>query len=208
MSQQHFVVGYGSLMSHDSRFRFSQINTRVQPVWVNGWERGWVTSCAKERFNSVGAYPNPNAKLNATLVPVSTITPELQQREQNYRFTEVPHQVISLTQAPTTEADVLSETNRYWICETLQQTQPDAAHPLLQSYIDTCLAGCVESGGLTFARSFIETTQFWHSNVQSEFWINDRKHIKYPRAAQVTSEQAANFDELLQEFDLLGLRTE
>lgn len=196
-------------MSHDSRFRFSNISATAKPVWVLGWERGWVTRCPVERFNSVGAYPNSKAKLNATLLPVATITPELHTREKNYRFTEVaPEAVCTIQSTSGVGHGGQTENNkRYWICETLHQNCPDNQQPLLQSYIDTCLTGCLESGGLEFAKSFIESTRFWYGHEDAQYWLNDRQHPKYPRAAQTTTEQQHLIDSLLAEFNLLRFRT-
>jgi len=203
------MIGYGSLMSHDSRFRFSDIDTTAIPVWVQGWERGWVTSCPIECFNSVGAYPNPEAKLNAALLPVENISPELHEREKNYRFTEVAAQAVNAIQsASLTHQSTQGEyTVRYWICETLKSSLPDSEHPLLQTYIDTCLAGCLETGGLEFAKSFIESTRFWQQFDGAQYWLNDRQQSKYPRAARISSEQIQTIDALLQEFNLLKFRT-
>mmetsp|Transcript_23923 Transcript_23923/g.29249 ORF Transcript_23923/g.29249 Transcript_23923/m.29249 type:complete len:98 (-) Transcript_23923:30-323(-) len=48
----------------------------------------------------------------------------------------------------------------------------DKNRVLKQSYIDTCLLGCIELGGIQFAIQFIKTTLNWHG-----YYINDRPTI-------------------------------
>ncbi|MFG1349215.1 gamma-glutamylcyclotransferase family protein [Xanthobacter autotrophicus] len=65
---------------------------------------------------------------------------------------------------------------------------PDAAFPLVQSYIDVVLQGALAEGG-AFARELIETTFDW-----SEFWLDDRP---IPRRPWAETEQAGAIDRLL-----------
>lgn len=51
---------------------------------------------------------------------------------------------------------------------------PSARFPILQSYIDVCLSGCLEHG-VAFAREFISTTFLW-----SPYWLNERKLSRRP----------------------------
>ena len=51
---------------------------------------------------------------------------------------------------------------------------PSREYPILQSYIDVCLSGCLEFGE-DFAREFLETTFEW-----SQFRINDRVLARRP----------------------------
>eukprot|EP01051_Picozoa_sp_SAG22_P019494 SAG22_NODE_3619_length_1613_cov_1.747028_1_plen_306_part_00 len=51
---------------------------------------------------------------------------------------------------------------------------PSATHPILQSYVDVCLSGCLEHGE-AFAREFIETTFLW-----SSYFLNERELARRP----------------------------
>lgn len=210
MSEQHYVIGYGSLMSHDSRFRFSNIDTKGLPVLLSGWERGWVVNCPIEKFTSVGATANEQAQLNALLVPVEAITPELQQREQNYRFTPIAHHDV----IPFFENDELPEKSaKFWVCEVLNPTESCENHPIYQSYVDTCLVGCLENGDDNFASLFIASTFGWLHSTQTEshqpaHWINDRNAPHYPRAANIDKETESRIDQLLAQMDILQYRQE
>ena len=58
LDESHIVLGYGSLLSRDSRERYSQINTLGIPVMVSGFERAWVTRSIQEQQTYVGAIKN------------------------------------------------------------------------------------------------------------------------------------------------------
>ena len=51
---------------------------------------------------------------------------------------------------------------------------PSIAYPILQTYIDVCLTGCLEYGP-DFAREFIATTFKW-----SPYWLNERAIARRP----------------------------
>jgi hypothetical protein len=70
---------------------------------------------------------------------------------------------------------------------------PNAKFPIVQSYVDVFLSGCLEqeerSGVAGFARECIATTSGW-----SEHWVNDRL---YPRRPFVYQPKARDIDRLL-----------
>jgi hypothetical protein len=59
--------------------------------------------------------------------------------------------------------------------------EPDAAFPMLESYIDVVVEGGLEYGA-DFAREIIETTADW-----SQFWLNDRELARRPWVHDVKS---------------------
>jgi hypothetical protein len=61
----HIVIGYGSLMSKQSRDTHSNIRSLPLPVVVNGWERAWVTKSNDEKQTYVGAYRNNASSFNS-----------------------------------------------------------------------------------------------------------------------------------------------
>ena len=76
-------------------------------------------------------------------------------------------------------------------------------NPINQTYVDTCLIGCLESGSERVIEQFIETTYGWENG-----WYNDRIRPQYPRAAVLTNKQIELVDSLLERAGILGLRTE
>lgn len=189
---QHYVLGYGSLLSRDSRERYSQIFTPGLPVNVTGFQRAWVTRSIAEQQTYVGAITDSNSQLNALLIPTA-INPQLKHREKDYRFVEVGVQALSFTGAPMSETLFNAlEKHTFWICETLQVLPANEQFPVHQTYIDTCLSGCFEHGGETKAHAFVSQTKGWEHPR-----YNDREAPKYPRAANLDSRQHSKIDAIL-----------
>lgn len=92
---------------------------------------------------------------------------------------------------------------------------PDPQHPIVQSYVDTILRGCLNVGGEEFAKDFIQETKGWHPEEiirgheslkydqgrrKGPVWIDDRDDPVYIRGDPTYSSQnAERFDELLEE---------
>ena len=69
--------------------------------------------------------------------------------------------------------------------------QPPSLHfPIVQTYIDVCITGCLEHGEL-FAREFLRTTFLW-----SPYWLNERALARRPWVHQ---KQYVKIDALLGE---------
>jgi hypothetical protein len=143
------------------------------------------------------------------LLPIEEISPELRSREQDYQFIEVdpscievPHQ-SPLARAELVEIQANPETHKIWICANLHIEQANIHYPIYQTYLDTCLVGCFDSGIVDFASEFIKSTHFWEHG-----WINDRHQTRYPRAARVTLQQREKIDQLLQQHQVLEFRQE
>lgn len=196
IDEPHVIMGYGSLMNADSRHRHSNIPHHGISVSVLGFERAWVTRSLPEKQTYVGAYQQANAWLNAQLVP-SHLDPSIQQREQDYRFTSVNVAQLSLSYDDAVKETLAAwlSARELWICETLHTQPATDEYPVNQSYVDTCLAGCLELGGESAARDFIQSTKAWdHPRV------NDRQAPNYPRAARVSPEVHTTIDGLLHEY--------
>lgn len=189
---QHIVLGYGSLLSRDSRERYSQIFTQGIPVQVAGFQRAWVTRSIAEQQTYVGAIADSNSQLNAQLIPTA-INPQLKDREKDYRFVEVNAKALSFAHVPMTETLARTlDSHTFWLCETLDILPADHQFPVSQTYIDTCISGCLEHGGEAQAQAFVQHTQLWaHPR------INDRKAPKYPRAAKVDESTQRKIDDIL-----------
>ena len=189
---KHFLLGYGSLLSDDSRFRFSQNPHPAASVMVSGFRREWITRSEPEKQTYVGAVIDADAALNAHCIPV-VLNPSLHKREQDYRFVEVSLAQVSSLQCPN--AHLLDAIERpevtLWLCESLLRQPPTPDFPIHQSYIDTCLSGSLTHGGLTEAKRFMLSTSGWGHIV------NDRASPRYPRAARVNDDSLRIIDDEL-----------
>lgn len=63
-----------------------------------------------------------------------------------------------------------------YICVTPHT--PDVVTPIVQSYVDVVLGGCLEVS-VAFAEQFVRTTGGWQHH-----WINDRQAPRYVRAVR------------------------
>lgn len=189
MSVQDYVVGYGSLLSTYSRTTYSGLHDPALPVLALGWRRGWTVRYTDEAATYAGVRPAPGHVLDAALVPTE-ITDTLRHRERGYVFTELPRETV---RPATPDIGPLPE-GRFWIVVNREQVRADADHPIPQSYVDTCLAGCLETGGEARARAFIRNTELWDSP-----WIDDRDSPAplYPRRTPLGREERARIDALL-----------
>jgi hypothetical protein len=111
--------------------------------------------------------------------------PHFDQRERRY------HRVIIPQQAVTALSGERLSSATIWAYMTSRPGEPSHAYPLVQSYIDVILTGCLAIG-VDFAVEFIETTSGWGAA-----WLNDRAHPRYARAMSHIP-QAAEIDRQLQ----------
>ena len=189
MSATDFVVGYGSLLSRYSRETYSNLTAEAVPVVATGWRRGWTVRYRDEAATYAGVRAAPGHLLDAALVP-TVISPELRDRERGYDFVELPPETVHA--APGTGATLPA--GRYWIVVNREQVRADRAHPIPQTYVDTCLIGCLETGGERRARDFIRHTELWDSH-----WIDDREADTplYPRRTPASDDDRTTIDALL-----------
>ncbi|OLF81436.1 hypothetical protein AWH62_01840 [Maricaulis sp. W15] len=184
-----YMIGYGSLLSSYSRRTYSKIESVIRPVVATGWRRGWTVRYGDEAATYAGVRQAPGQVLHAALVP-TRITAELRHRERGYVFTEVDPATVH----PAGSDKSALPDGRYWIVVNREQLRADSAHPIPQTYVDTCLAGCLETGGEARARAFIEATELWDAP-----WVNDRDSAAplYPRRTPLDAGDRALVDRLL-----------
>lgn len=205
--QQHYLVGYGSLLSHDSRSRYSNIYCPNMPVEVKGWRREWLARGLKDLQTGLGVSQMQSATLNAVLLPIEQISAELRTREQDYQFVEIdPASIKSSDGSQRTLSELekiqtTPENYKIWICANVHKMQADNHYPIYQTYLDTCLVGCFDMGIDNFAAQFIQHTHFWQHG-----WVNDRNSARYARAAKVTAQQHQQIDQLLATHQVLDYR--
>jgi len=188
------VLGYGSLMEDDSRKRTSPDAGPAHPVELSGFRRGWFERGDSTGFSTtyLGVRPDAGSRINAVAYEVAV--EELaatDARESSYCRTAVPLEHLS----PREASFALPAGAQAWIYATDPRriAPPDARYPIVQSYVDVFLSGCLEQEERFhlegFARECIATTGGW-----SEHWVNDRI---YPRRAFVYQPRAYRIDALL-----------
>lgn len=177
-SQPQFVVGYGSLMQEASKRRTTPQAGPSRPVWVSGFERGWYArGSAFSPTTYLGAVVRPDGRMNGVVYALPGVS-EIEAtdaREQGYC-----RKPVAAAQLAPLDLDPLPS-GQVWIyaLEAGQANPPDAAFPIVQSYVDIFVGGCHEIGQAhalaDFAEACVSTTTGWSSH-----WVNDRLMPRRP----------------------------
>lgn len=199
----YLMLGYGSLLSHASRKHYSNIDKPGLPVVLDGWQRSWTSRAEHESQTYVGAQPQPDKQLNGVIFALPELDEDFRSRERDYQFVRVDQTDLSLVLPASNEKTLRAALARFeiLICKTLVPKHASEAYPVHQSYLDTCLLGCLEVANAEFAKGFLASTTGLKPN-----WLNDRADPKYPRTACVNPQQQSVIDGLLREAGLLSGR--
>jgi gamma-glutamylcyclotransferase (GGCT)/AIG2-like uncharacterized protein YtfP len=191
-----YIFGYGSLIEQASRIRTTPLAMYVLPARARGFARGWWARTGAIGFSTtyVGVIPENSATVNGVVYAVSE--EELKatnQREQGYTPTDITRDVEILGGGAAPKGRVWIYVNDSKKGER-QKCLPSPQFPIVQSYVDICLTGCLEieegfPDAGNFAREFIESTQ-----ECSKYWENDRVN---PRRPLIALPLASNIDALL-----------
>ena len=74
-----------------------------------------------------------------------------------------------------------------------EREMADVSHPILQSYVDVVMAGCLEMGGVEFASEFVRSTHGWDGEYR-----NDRDdETRWKRIVDVDSDTQQTIDDIL-----------
>lgn len=195
----NYIFGYGSLLSEYSRRHYSNIQAPVTAATVKGWVRAWCATYPDEGATYAGALRSDSNQLDGVLIPTE-IDEGIAEREREYQFTLLNSDELSLDFTKQR----FSEEDQIWICETLIAGVATKVNPLPQSYVDTCISGCIESKGTEGALRFIQQTEGWDCT-----WVNDRASNQqpiYPRHTPVSDEQSQLIDSLLEQQGVLQFR--
>jgi hypothetical protein len=193
-TRAQYVVGYGSLMQDESRARTAPKAGPAHPVEIAGYRRGWFTRGSPTGFSTtfLGVIPNRQSRLNAVMYQVRPA--ELASTDSRERFycrdLVEPSAVTRLDPgfSPPPDAQVW-----IYVSRASGAAPPSSDYPIVQSYVDIFLSGCLEQEQrfalAGFARRCIATTSDW-----SEHWVNDRL---YPRRPFIYQPRAREIDALL-----------
>lgn len=151
---------------------------------------------------------NGKCEINGVIFQVPTMDiPDFDRREVGYTKIRIPLEYITIQNATATttsyqqqsyrqQADFTFTSNdNIWLYVPLPGHihYADENHPLLQSYVDTVLQGCLEWGGPTMAEQFILTTGGW-----SEYFLNDTPSSRRP---WLYRKEYNTIDELLKRYE-------
>ncbi|MDV7103562.1 gamma-glutamylcyclotransferase family protein [Vibrio sp. TH_r3] len=178
-----YIFGYGSLLNTHSRLLTGQTGDAI-PVVVRGLVRHWSLIDDSYQLSPL-AIEIGEGQVNGVLLEVDDSSlGEFDIREAGYSRIKINHNKIDVSVK-------LDSTKPVWVYVTNSIKNPTVHAPIVQSYVDTVLAGCLEISE-DFAIHFIETTLGWQHPFE-----NDRTQPKYQRQAGVTDEHRSVIDNLL-----------
>ena len=179
-----FIFGYGSLINGQSRNTTAGTPMPALPVRVSaafGYVRTW-NDRSPSGFTALGLrrprIGESASTINGVLYPVQgNDMSKFDAREEGYARVEVPMEDIEAVSWQS-----LPASGHVWAYIPAKPAgvpgeglpEPDAAFPMLESYVDVVLEGAMEYGP-DFARELIETTAGW-----SRYWLNDRELARRP----------------------------
>lgn len=202
MDRQNYIFGYGSLIEQESRMRTTPSAKIALPVRVRGVKRGWFAQGSNIGFSTtfLGCILEENFYTNGVIYKVSEEELSiLDVRESNYHRTKISFtDVEDLSGSMKESSNIWIYTNNFVDNQVPDFMLPSAKYPIVQSYVDICINGCLEIEALypkaregKFAIDFIVNTHYW-----SKYWVNDRI---YPRRPFIHRPNAYSIDRLLKE---------
>lgn len=181
-----YIFGYGSLINAYSRQRTGNTGNAI-PVLVDELQRYWG--------KIEGSYPisplvvvQEKGQCNGVLVEVDTLAlAEFDKREHGYQRVEI--QWDNITGVGNQPLEVKGSV---WVYVNNDFCSPCCQKPIIQSYVDTVLAGCLAISP-QFAELFMLTTKGWQHAYE-----NDRHQPKYGNLAHVFEQEKSIIDQLVQ----------
>lgn len=189
---RHFLFGYGSLISRESRHATGKTG-KAEPIQVQDMRRSWNVAAPKMQMVGVGIVPEQAAICNGVLIEInegeiaSFDKREINDTDHSYARAEIEFKKIIGLHWEFDPSD------KVWTYIVIKPCLPSREFPILQSYVDVILSGCLEISH-EFAMGFICNTDGWENP-----WDNDRTHPKYIRHLKEVKFQY-KIDELLEKF--------
>lgn len=173
----------------------------ASPAVVTGVQRGWFDQVTTPGYSPtyLGAVVQAGATCNGVIFSVTQ--QELvayDQRETGYLREKIDPSNITMLDGTgaAPQGDI-------WFYANTQQRPASPEFPIVQSYVDVCLNGCLEIEAtyplatriefegkqITYSEMFIRTSTDW-----SEWWVNDRL---LPRRPFVYVPNASTIDALI-----------
>lgn len=196
MSQPNqFIFGYGSLVESQSRARTSPSALYAFPANVAGIKRGWFDQVGGVSLSCtyLGAVRDENFNCNGVIFQVSQQQLDaFDQRETGYNRERIDQKDITMLNGSKSAPE-----GNIWFYANKEKRYASPECPIVQSYVDICLNGCLEleatypaAKDATFAETFLKTCTDW-----TKYWVNDRI---YPRRAFIYAPNASKIDQLIQ----------
>lgn len=196
---QNYIFGYGSLIEDESRRRTTPSARDAWPVTVCGVRRGWWARGASSGMTTtyLGAIAEADVLCNGVIYAVTEqeLAATDARESAGYRRCRIERHRITMLDGRNAPPE-----GEFWAYlndippRRLQENEPSQSFPVVQSYVDICVNGCLEVEGkyptaTGFAQNFVASTNAWN-----RFWVNDRL---YPRRPFIYRPTASQIDAVL-----------
>lgn len=179
-----YIFGYGSLMNSASRKLTGQTSEAI-PATVDGLRRYWGKVGDNNTLSPL-VVSQGQGKVNGVILQINDQElHEFDRRENGYQRIPLEHTCI-------TSQLTLSTNDIVWIYTKDHSEPPCTLSPIMQTYVDTVLSGCLEISE-DFAKQFIKQTIGWNFPIE-----NDRLDPKYKNYAGVEEHHYPLIDKLVQ----------
>lgn len=235
--KKHYIFGFGSLISPESRARTGDTGAAYVAT-IADCERSWslrvklppaavvnpditgVSAVAVRLLPPANTSTTPTSCAGVVMEVSEAELPNFDAREVGYRRVMISLNRVSLHSGKECEM-VLGAGACIWcyVDQNIDVTSlaaaanarpalPSAEFPIIQSYLDVIMDGCLQVGGESFARNFLETTVGWvgsgDSSSSSVYFLNDRAKPGYVRSSRSAGANASTIDSILSEYTLVG----
>jgi len=183
-----FLFGYGSLLNNESRCGSNGCNNaerendallvRVSKNW--GYTRAFCTRSqtgftalglisSDTKPTSAGATVVGNAGIIGVIFEVSSIDlPTFDARERAYDRVTVPAEHIEVVSGQLLNMPKPQDKVYTYIQKPEACLEANRDFPIIQTYVDACLSGCLAWGGEALMQDFVLNTLWW-----SPYFLND-----------------------------------
>ena len=178
-----YIFGYGSLINSASR-QLTGKTGPAHPAVIHGFKRIWGKLDTSYTLSPL-VVQKGQGLVNGVLIEIEqSELQEFDTRERSYTRIQV-----LLSQVDSTLP--LMANDSVWLYINDGAKPPCEQVPIMQSYVDTVLAGCLDISE-SFAKQFIEHTLGWHCPRQ-----NDRHAPQYTHLAAVQKHHYYLIDKLV-----------
>ena len=201
-SKPQYIVGYGSLMQSASK-RMTEPGAGINlPVSVTGFQRAW-SHRGTYPTTYLGVEPAKSARMAAALYRSFLLDGKLESDAREFSYCRAAVEAASIRML---DGSTVPSPAEVWIYVDRPESlaPPDEDYPIVQSYVDIFITGCLELQArvadpeLDFVAQCVRTTDGW-----SKHWVNDRllprrPYIHQPRAFEIDKQLKRLLPELVE----------
>jgi len=153
----NWIFGYGSLINSDSRKKTGN-SGKVIPVRITGLKRQWNVVIDEIKVTAVGVTLAKDSLCNGIVCQVDNEDLlKFDKREIPFGYSRIEIDKKNIT--PLLGFNLPK--GIFWVYAANKPGKPSSESPIIQSYIDVILTGCLEYSE-QFARNFVKNTEFWN----------------------------------------------